>query len=118
MSVESDFLAVLLADAGLTALVGDRIALSAAPQSSDYPLIVFTTVQTPDRGLDNTVLATQVIHAVQCWGDTAIQADAAADEVLAALLAAPDYVVTNRATAFDPDIDKSATELTVERWVT
>ena len=47
MSVETDFRALLVAHTALTALVSTRISLNAAPEGSDFPLVVFAA--THDR---------------------------------------------------------------------
>ena len=115
MSAETDFRAVLAGYAGLTALVSTRIAQNAVPQGASLPYVAFTAQHTPDFGLDNTKLANGVTFAVECWAETAASADAVADQVEAALLAAG-VVCTSRATTFDPELGLDATALTVEWW--
>lgn len=120
MSVETDFRAVLASHAPLTALVGQRIAANAVPKGSAFPLVVFASNHAPTLGLDGTVLGNQVGLQVQCWGETAAQADQVADAVVSALLTAPldaGATVIDRSTAFDPDISKDGTTLAVEWWV-
>jgi hypothetical protein len=119
VSIETDFRATLAAHPPLVALVGLRIAANAVPKGSAFPVVVFTSNHTPTVGLDGTLLANQCTLAVQCWGDTAAQADQVADAVSAALAAAPrdaGATVIDRRTSFDPDIGKDATELAVEWW--
>jgi hypothetical protein len=115
MTVETDFRALLAADASVAALVGTRIAQNGAPQGADLPLVVFTSSTTHDLGLDNTILATGVTLQVQCWALTAAAADAVADAVQTAVFGAG-YVVTDRASGFDPELELDATMLTVDWW--
>jgi hypothetical protein len=115
MSVETAFRALLVADAGVTALVAGRIAQNAVPQDAPRPYVVFAAQHQLDFGLDNTVHADAVTITAECWADTAAQADAVADAVQAALLAAG-RVCTARATSYDPEVGADATVLTVEWW--
>lgn len=116
MSVEADFRALLAGDAGVTALVGTRIAQNAVAQGAPVPYVVFTATHTPELGLDNTVLADQVTITVQCWAKKAADADTLADAVQAAL--SGDVVVIGRVTGYDEELDLDATVLTVEWWDT
>jgi hypothetical protein len=119
MSIEADFRAVLAAHAPLVALVQQRIVANAAPKGAPFPLVTFASNHNPTLGLDGTVLGNQCTLQVQCWGDTAAQADAVADAVAAAVATAPrdaGATVLDRITSFDPDISKDGTTLTVEWW--
>lgn len=115
MSIESDFRALLAADSAVAALVSTRIALNGAPQGADLPLIVYTSATTHDLGLDNTILGTGCTLSVQCWATTAAEAAAVADAVQTSVFAAG-YVVTERASGFDPELELDAATLTVEWW--
>ena len=115
MSAETEFRAVLAGYAGLTALVSTRIAQNSIEQGAALPYVVFSSQQQPTHGLNNTLLATQVTFATECWADTAAAADAVADQVLAAL-AAQGVVHTARVSGFDPELGLDATVLTVEWW--
>lgn len=115
MSVESDFRALLAAYAPLTALVGTAIAQNAVPPNAARPYVAFVAQHTPEYGLDNTLLADGVAITCECWADDAASADAVADAVQAALLAAG-RVCTARASTFDPELGLDATVLTVEWW--
>lgn len=120
MSIETDFRALLAGHAGLTALVGTRIALNAVPPGMARPLVVFTAAHDLTHNLLGQAVADTCSLAVQCWADTAAAADAVADQVAAAVAAAPSdagAVVLDRATGYDPDLDLHATVLTVEWWV-
>lgn len=119
MSIETDYRALLAANAGLTALVGSRIAQNAVPAGSDVPLVVFGAVHDRTLGLDNTLLADRAQIVTQCWAETSVQADAVADAVVAAVATAPaaaGAVVLDRSSSFDSEMGLHATELTVEWW--
>ena len=119
MSIETDFRATLVAYAPLFALVGQRIAANAVPKGAPFPLVVFSGNHNPTVGLDGSLLALQCNLQVQCWGETAAQADQVADAVAAAVATAPrdaGATVVDRNAAFDPDISKDGTTLTVEWW--
>lgn len=115
MSAQTDFRAALAGYAPLTALVGTRIAQNAVPQGADLPYVAFTAQHTPDLGLDNTLLANGVTFSIECWAQTAAQADAVADQVRAALLA-EGVVCTSRSTSYDPEVGLDATVLVAEWW--
>lgn len=122
MSVESDFRAALAGNAALVALVGTRIAQDAVPQGSAYPLVVYTVQHQRELAIDNSQHADACTLQVQCWGGRAADAADVADAVEAALAAdvtavAHDATVTQRETAFDPDLDLHAVQLAVEWWV-
>lgn len=119
MSVETDFRALLAARTQLTALVSTRIALNAVPEGSSAPLVVFAVQHQRQFGLGTTVLADQCSITVQCWADTAVAADAVADEVATAVAGAPaarGAVVVDRGSAFDEELGMDCTVLTVEWW--
>lgn len=119
MSIESDFRALLAGNAGVTALVGANIALNAVSDSATGPAIVFSAEHARTLALDNTLLADQCTLSVQCWADTATQAEAVADAVTAAVATAPadaGAVVLDRASVYDQDLGMDGTVLTVEWW--
>lgn len=119
MSIESDFRALLAGDAGVSALVGNRIAQNAVPAGSQMPLIVFGAAHERSLGIDNTLLADRAQIIAQCWAETSAQADAVADAVIAAVALAPadaGAVVLDRSSSFDAEQDLHATELSVEWW--
>lgn len=115
MSIENSFRTLLAADAGVAALAGTRIALNGTPQGTALPLIVFTASHNYDLGLDNTVLAHGCTLTVQCWAATGTEAEALGDAVQASVFAAG-YVVTERSSGFDPELELDATMLTVDWW--
>lgn len=120
MSIETDFRALLAGYAGLSALVGTRIALNAVPPGMVRPLVVFVTRHDHSHNLLGQVMADTCSITVQCWADTAAAADATADQVAAAVATAPvaaGAVVLDRSSGYDAELDLHATVLTVEWWV-
>lgn len=121
MSIETDFRALLAAHASLTALVGERIALNAAPEASALPLVVFAATHDRQMSVDGSLAYDACTLAVQCWADTAAAADAVADAVIAAVATAPAAraaTVNERSTTFDPELGADGTTLTVSWWQT
>ncbi|MDT7836456.1 tail completion protein gp17 [Aquabacterium sp. OR-4] len=119
MSIETDFRALLAADAGVIALAGTAIAHNAIGQGVAPPYVVFTAQHDRLLGLDNTVLADQCVLTVQCWARKVAEAEALADAVVAAVATAParhGACVTARASAYDEETGLDATVLTVEWW--
>lgn len=119
MSAETDFRALLAAHAPLTALVGTRIAQTAVPEGSVYPLVVYTTQHDLEVALDGTVLVDATTFTAQCWGATAASARAVADAVRTACATAPvarGCTVVAEADAFDAELQRDAVALTVEWW--
>lgn len=121
MSIEADFRALLAAYAPLTALVGPRIALNAVPESSAFPLVVFTAAHDRQMNVDGTLAYDICTLSVQCWSDTAAAADAVGDAVIAAIATAPAAraaIVIDRNTTFDSDLGADGAQLTVSWWQT
>jgi hypothetical protein len=121
MSVETDFRALLAGYSALTALVGTRIALNAAPEAASLPLVVFSATHDRNSNLDGTLAYDACTLAVQCWADGSVAADAVADAVILAVATAPaarGATVVERSTTFDPDLGADGTTLTVSWWQT
>ncbi len=119
MSIETDFRATLLAHAPLASLVAARVALNALPDGAGLPAVVYGVAHNRTLGLDGTLLADQAAIAVQCWAETATEAQAVADAVIAAVATAPTdagAVVTDRADTFDPELGIDGVQLTAEWW--
>lgn len=119
MSIESDFRATLAAHAPLSALVAGRIALNAVPEGSGTPAIVYSVRHDRTLGLDGSLLADQASIEVQCWADTATQAEAVADAAVGAVATAPaasGAVVLDRTGTFDADMGLDGVVLSVEWW--
>ena len=119
MSIETDFRALLAGYAGLTALVGTRIAFNAVPDGSAFPLVVFGASHARSLGINNSLQADQCTLLVMCWAETPVQADAVADQVVAAVATAPasaGAVVLERSGAFDAELGLDGVQITVEWW--
>jgi hypothetical protein len=89
------------------------------PEGSPSPVVVFAATHDRTLGLDNTLLGDQCSIEVQCWGETAAQAEQVADAVIAALPGAPaaaGAVCTSRASTFEPEIGLDGVILSVEWW--
>lgn len=124
MSIESDLVATLNAHAPLTALVGGRIAQNAMPAGMPLPMVVFSVAKSYERTLLSEA-ATQATVSIQCWAEGASQADAVADQVVAAIQAADagngpvpvdSAVVTARDSGYDGELGLDATLIEVEWW--
>lgn len=116
MSIETDFRAMLAAASGVTALVGQRIALNQVEQGAALPLVVFACRREPEYALDNTLLSTLCTFDVQCWGFTGASASAVADAVAAAALAAG-YRVNGRNTVADDETGADGVVLTCDTYL-
>ena len=119
MSAETDFRALLAGHASVAALVGNNIAHNAIRNGVPAPYMVFTAAHDPVLNLLNEVLADACTLTVQCWGNTAAQAEAVAAAAVAAIATAPTArgaTVTSRASGYDDETGLDAVVLTVEWW--
>lgn len=116
MTIEVDIRTVLLASPAVVTEVGQRIVHNASGEQDGEPRIVITVQRSVDYGLDNTALATLVVYTLQVWAVTSEHANTVADKVASALHAAG-YLVSTRATGFDPDTELDAVVLVVEHIV-
>ena len=117
MSIETAFVAALLAHAPLTALVDDGISQEAAPSVETLPLVVFSVRADRALGLNNTLHASRASIDVQCWADTAAAARAVADALIGAVATVPDKaVVTDDRGTYDPELKLYGQLLTVV-WI-
>lgn len=119
MTIETDFRALLAADAPLTALVGNRIAQDAVPEGATYPLVVFAASHDRTLSLAGNLQADQCSINVQCWAESGVSASAVADAVMEAVAGAAysaNASVLSRSTTFDPDLGLDGVILSVEWW--
>lgn len=117
MSIETDFHALLSGNAGVISLVGSRIAQSAVPAGDGFPLVVFTTLHDYQLGLSGVALGDVCAINVQCWAETAVQAEAVAAAVIAAVATRRDVaIVTSRAPVFDEETGLDAVALSIT-WI-
>ncbi len=119
MSAENDFRATLMAHAPLVALTGTRVAQNVVRQGASLPLVAYAARHEPVLNLLGETTDDQCSFTVQCWSQTALEADAVADAVTAAVADADPVhgaVVIAREGDYDPEMDVHATVLTVEWW--
>lgn len=117
MSAETSLRALLVGNAGVTALVGQRVAADRIEQSAARPFVVFTrTSSEPQLCLDGVVLKTRATIEVQAWADTRASASAVADAVIAAVRGATSQTVVDFSSSYDADLDLEAAILTVQWW--
>lgn len=116
MSLDTDLRALLVGNAGVTALVSTRIVQDRMEQGAGRPFIVFSRASTEFmNGLDGSVMGERVMFDVQCWADTRTSADAVANAVNV-VLSANQRPVLSRTSGYDSDLDMEATLLSVEWW--
>lgn len=119
MTVETDFRGLLAAHAPLTALVQSRIALNAAPQGVDVPIVVFAVRAESLLDIAGVKLSERCSIDVQCWARSAAEASAVAEAVAAAVATAPSArgaVVSQRATVSDEETGLDGEQLVVDWW--
>ena len=116
MSLDTDLRALLVGNAGLTALVSTRIVQDRMEQGAARPFVVFSRASTDyQTGLDGSVLGERATFDVQCWADTRASAEAVASAVQA-VLDANQRPVLSRASGYDAELDLEATLMSVEWW--
>ena len=124
MTVETEFVAALNTYAPLTALVGTGISKNAVDQASPLPIVAFTAAHEPQLGMGTAILAELVTFTAQCWGQTALQAAAVADQLQAALTfhngvqTSAVATVLNRSSLYDGELKLDCEVLTIEWWAT
>jgi hypothetical protein len=117
MSIETDFRARALAAAPVAALVAGRVALSANPQDSPLPLVVYGVQHAPEYTLNGTLVEDRATIDAECWAGTAAQAEALADALVAAVVhteAVTSCWLLARAPDYDPNTDLHVTTLRLE----
>jgi hypothetical protein len=93
MSGTSSLRTLLLAAAGVTGLVGNRVRATSADETAVRPFIVITRTDTErDIGLDGSVGGTKEILQVECVADTRLQAEAVSQAVTDACIADQRFV--------------------------
>lgn len=103
MSAESTIYDILIADAALSALIGNRVYPDAMPEDAAYPVVIITRTGTePVVTIDGNRAAQFVDVQIQCWGKTRESADAVADAAENALIVAKE-IPRDREAAFDPE---------------
>lgn len=121
MSAEQDYRTALLAYPPLVALVGDRVALHAAPDGAALPIVVYAG-QAEHMQVLAGAADVRVTFTTECWAATAEEAIAVADAVEAAVLAfdgastGTSATVLERTGTHDPESGLDGVVLTVEWW--
>lgn len=119
MSIETDFRALLAGDAGVAALVADRVTQNVMRVGATPPFVVFSASHNATHNLEGVLVQDQCALTAECWAATSAAADQVADAVVAALAGAPGpaaVAVVGRQSGFDAEADLHATVLTVEWW--
>ena len=114
MSSENSLRGLLLADAAVAALVGQRIKADRAEAGTVIPFVVFARSSTdPIVTLEGVLLAERVFFEIECWAHDRAQADAIAD-ACADAIRGQGQDVSNRSATSDPELDLQASILSVE----
>lgn len=99
MSLMSDLIGYILADAPIVAIVDDRVQPGRRPQSDPLPALTLVQVSgNPEYADDGDAGLQSVRIQIDCWADSYGAGDALADLVVAALSAVRD--VTQGGTTF------------------
>lgn len=113
MSAETELYTVLSTHAPLTALVSTRIYPDAFPENCARPAVAFSRTATNlIRSISGTVFGRESTLQIYCWGDTRGSADAVADAVEAAVIAAG-YEYANRTAGYDEEVGAFAATIEV-----
>ena len=94
MAIQNHIYTVLSSAAGLTALVGLRIYPVVAPESPEYPLVIYSEI-TKRKIISSggtTDNLTEALYQFGCWADTYSSARAVANQVMTAI---EDYAGTS-----------------------
>lgn len=121
MSAETTLYGILAAAPSVTALVGSgaaaRIYPDAMPEDCAYPALVYVRAGTdPIVTIDGLKHGEFATLSVQAWANTRGDADAVADAVELALLAAGE-IPADRQAAYDPEMGLFAASLAVTLFV-
>ena len=95
--------AALVAHPGVSAQLGDRIALNAAGESLAVPYAVYRVDRQQERGLSGVLLGEVVTIEVQVWARDATRCIQIGDVVADALSYNLGALVTRRVTGYDPE---------------
>lgn len=111
MSAESTLYGILSGNAGVTALVGTRIYPDLVPENVATPYIGYERIGSSAYAtIHGTKLSDDVQMMIACWADTKLAAEALADAVEAAMLAAGE-IYTARGRELDDATNRSAATL-------
>jgi hypothetical protein len=119
VSIETDVCALLAGFPSLRPLVNGRIALNTVAEGTALPYIIVSANHAFTFTLDKTISSDEAAVTIECWGKSAAQVEAVADQVAAAILLAPPLsgaTVLARVGGVDPENGLDASVLTVEWW--
>lgn len=117
MSAESTLYGWLAGDGALDLLIAGRIYPDVIPGDQALPAVAYARTGTePIATIHGTVAGRFVNLQVQCWGETRPDAEAVADAVEAALIAAGE-TPTNRSVLFDTESGNYGTSIDVRLLV-
>jgi len=104
MSAETELYAALTSQAGLTALVGNRIYPDAIPENVALPAVVFVRASTqPTHTLGGVLVCEFVSFTLTAWAESRAAAEAVADQISAAL-ALSQNLPLGRSSGFDNEV--------------
>lgn len=104
MSAETVLFALLAADAGVGALVADRIYPEVAPDDVDRPLVVYRRESTqPIYTIHGTLAMQSAFLVITCYAATRAEAESIGDAVTTAL-AGSAIEFLDRTGGYDPDL--------------
>ena len=113
MSAETTLNATLLADAGVSAIVGDRIYPDLSPQTAALPAVAYVRDRTEyAQSIDGTLHGQDAVLQIFCMAKGRAQAEQLADAVVLAVLPVW-FVPTDRRSEFDPEAEVWAAVLVV-----
>jgi hypothetical protein len=116
MSAETVLYPTLISAPAVTAIVAQRIYPDVVPQDVATPCVAFARLETEyTLTLSNVIEATKALLEVSCMSTSRIQADALADAVQAACVAAR-FFPTGRRADFDVDSQIWSTVLSIDFW--
>lgn len=117
MSAETELRAGLVAHGPLVALVGQRIYPDAIPEDKPLPAVVYVRSGTERiRSTSGRNFGEWVDVSIQCWAETRTQADAVADEVIAAVESI-EQDVTDRSGLADLEVGLSGVSIAIRMLV-
>lgn len=93
------------------------VIANSADEGMTLPYIVLSVSHAPEYGLSGEQLADLVTIRLDCWGTSALQAEAVADEVEAILRDNPELEVQSRDSGYDPATTADVAIVTVDRWL-
>jgi hypothetical protein len=115
MRAEQTLYAALTADAGIQALIGEKIFPDVRPaETGKVPCIVYTRTDTEIvRGINGAVLVKRALLQVACLATLRLAAEELAD-LVATLIVASNFEYLNRSAAYEPESEIYVAALDVQ----